>query len=86
MSPPIADTSQWGGFAEAIAIAYHFKVKIGTFGLHRHSDEVFLLIPPAGPPGTKEAITLLWTGDHYELLIMRPETWDRAQKHASEII
>ena len=31
MSPPIKDRTQWGGFAEAIAMAFHWNVRIGFF-------------------------------------------------------
>ena len=31
MSPPIGDRSQWGGFAEAIAIAHYWNTKIVFF-------------------------------------------------------
>ena len=31
MSPPITDRTQWGGFAEAIAIAFYWNVRIVFF-------------------------------------------------------
>ena len=87
-SNPKGDRTQWGGFAEAIAISFYWKVRI-VFGHDHDAESVFLLTEPAGPPepagplDAVPAILVLWTGGHYELLVMTSETSDEAKKPAT---
>ena len=43
---------------------------------------MFLLTEPAGPSTAEDAITVLWIGAHFDLLIMSPEVWNLAQEPA----
>ena len=61
-------------------LAHLWKAKIGFFGYAHDTDEIFLLTEPAGPPGAERVICVLWTGSHYELLILSTEAWTEAQK------
>ena len=78
MSPPITGQRQWGGFAEAAVIAFHWGVRVGFFARCLGREEVFLLLDPVGPEGAVHRIALLWTGGHYEALVMDNACWKKA--------
>ena len=63
-------------------MAHCLNAKIVCFGYLHNTNEVFLLTEPAGPSTAEHAIVVLWTGVHYDLLIMSPEAWNLAQKPA----
>jgi hypothetical protein len=84
MSTPLPNRGTWGGFAEASVMAFHWKVRVAFFALTECKKQVFLLCDPAGPQGATARICLLWTGSHYELLVLDDAAWMRACTPAGE--
>ena len=80
MRPPIKRRRQWGGFAEAALISYAWKVTIAIFATR--SGKYFLLVEPVKPPGVslERRICVLWTGSHYDLLLVSRDQWAKAQE------
>ena len=65
-------------------MAFHWGVRVAFLALTESRDEVFLLCDPAGPQDATGRICLLWTGSHYELLVMDDAAWKRACTPAEE--
>ena len=84
MSTPLQNRGTWGGFAEASVMAFHWKVRVAFFALTECKEEVFLLCDPAGPQDATARICLLWTGLHYEILVLDDAAWMRACTPAGE--
>jgi hypothetical protein len=70
MSTPLPNRGTWGGFAEASVMAYRWNVRIALFAMNASSEELFLLFEPAEPRNAEARVCLLWTGTHYDLLVL----------------
>ena len=80
MRPPITHQRQWGGFVEAALISHAWKITVAIFA--KRSGKYFLLCEPVKPPGVspEHRICVVWTGSHYDLLLVSRDQWAKAQE------
>ena len=81
MRPPIMHRRQWGGYAEAVLISYDWKAVVAIF-LKTSVGKYVLLCEPVVPPeaNPERRICVVWSGTHYDLLLVPLEEWTKAQQ------
>ena len=81
MRPPIRDKRQWAGFAEAALISHAWKITVAIFA-KRSSGKYLILCEPVKPPGVipEHRICVVWKERHYDLLLVSPDQWAKAQE------
>ena len=83
MKPPIMRKRQWGGYVEAALISYDWNIIVAIF-VRTSVGKYVLLCEPVMPPGANPAhrICVVWSATHYDLLLVPPEEWTKAQQEA----
>ena len=83
MRPPIMHKRQWGGYAEAALLSYDWKIAVAIF-TKTSVGKYVLLCEPVTPPEANPAhrIGVVWSGTHYDLLLVPLEEWMKAQQKA----
>ena len=77
MRAPLWSRRQCGSYAEASVLVAIWKVQIGFFG--QTETGVVLLQEPLGYD-KGSYISVLWSGGHYDLLILDTDQWLHAQQ------
>ena len=61
---------QWGGWAEALCLAYWHTVNVLIFEMSTNEENISLVCEPIGPPSPRKYVCLLMSVNHYDALLI----------------